>query len=103
MICCVASKASNIFRLVGISPFKCGTQTTGSSVWHKVTIRGLQTTQRKTSSKSVYVNPARTEHCIYMYIFFAGLAHGDYEWKDPETEDEVYVSLPCNSECFNVH
>ncbi|KDR12591.1 adrenodoxin-like protein, mitochondrial isoform X1 [Zootermopsis nevadensis] len=63
MICCLVSKASNMFRLVGTSSLKCGTETTGSGVLHKMIVRGLHTTQN--------------------------LAHGEYEWKDPETEDEV--------------
>jgi len=51
---CLANKASNIFRLLGISPFICGTQTIGSYVWHNMTVRGLRTTQSKTSCKFVY-------------------------------------------------
>jgi hypothetical protein len=35
-----------------------------------MTVRGLQTTQSKTSSKNVYVNPAGIEHFIYVYLYF---------------------------------
>lgn len=68
MICCLASKASNILRLVGINPLKCGTQTTESGVLHRVMARGLLTSQSKTSSKNVYANPAEIEHLIYVYL-----------------------------------
>lgn len=40
--------------------------------------------------------------CIYSPFFFTELCHGEYEWKDPETEDEVYVYLFYNSECFSI-
>lgn len=63
MICCLVNKASNVFRFIGVSQLKCGMQTTVLCVRHKMTARGLRTTQ--------------------------SLSHGEYEWKDPETEDEV--------------
>lgn len=63
MICCLANKTITIFRFIGISPLKCMTQKIGSRMRHKMIIRSLQTTQ--------------------------SLAHGEYEWKDPETEEEV--------------
>ena len=27
----------------------------------------------------------------WFFLSFSGLEHGEYEWKDPETEDEVYA------------
>jgi len=28
---------------------------------------------------------------VFFLLSFSGLEHGEYEWKDPETEDEVYA------------
>jgi hypothetical protein len=31
------------------------------------------------------------EKFFQVILSFSGLEHGEYEWKDPETEDEVYA------------
>ncbi|KAK7872458.1 hypothetical protein R5R35_014252 [Gryllus longicercus] len=43
----------------------------------------LTCVKRKSFSSIMHVPPVKGIHCTQ------GLAHGEYEWKDPETEDEV--------------
>ncbi|KAJ4442424.1 adrenodoxin-like protein 1, mitochondrial [Periplaneta americana] len=63
MICCLVNKASNIIKIIGISSLKFRTQNVTACAQHNLVIRNVHTTQ--------------------------SLSHGEYEWKDPESEDEV--------------
>jgi hypothetical protein len=60
-----------------------------------MTVRGLGTTQSKSYFKCVKIfNDLPSWHiagCWCLLIYFSGLSHGEYEWKDPESEDEVYA------------
>ncbi|PSN56707.1 Adrenodoxin-like protein [Blattella germanica] len=63
MICCLASKANSILTFLRISQIKIKPLVINSYIGHTISSRNFRTSEN--------------------------LLHGEYEWKDPTSEDEV--------------